>query len=190
MHLIDEILLRLLGLPSNFESTHTHTAHTHSHRKLVSQSNVYNEAKHSKVLRMHFFLFRLRISFLSLYAFNDSMRRCTGNECAVILFSRCRSASAIIDCIVRAGTRRCACNAAGWIWIRFVYSVFEIFYSPFKSFVNCDRVDMIACTLLFFFFVFFFFLSSAVASQNPLAPANECNQFLVVFFLLHSFSTP
>lgn len=50
-------------------------------------------------------------------------------------------------------------------------------YSPFKSFVNCDRVDMIACIQFVFVEMW-----SAVVALIRLAPANVCNQYFCFYF--------
>lgn len=152
------------------QHTHTHIG-TNSHTKASETGSPSNETRHSKVLRMHFLLYVL---------FSGSMRRCKGNECAKIFFSRCLIQRTSIAFRFQPQTPNAAagrnCLVSLW-WKKMNDFAYGKIYSPFKSFVNCDRVDMIACIQFVFVEMW-----SAVVALIRLAPANVCNQYFCFYF--------
>lgn len=183
MHLISSILLRLLGLPSSFESTHTHT-HTggNSHTKASETGSPSNETRHSKVLRMHFFS-------PSSFLFFSMVRYAAANATNALRFfshdvsfnehrlHRVHSHSHAERC---SRTKMFGFFLVGKKMPDFAYCKI---YSPFKSFVNCDRVDMIA-------WIQFVFVEIVVelwfGCSNPFGTGERVQSIFLFLFLLRS----
>lgn len=157
--------------------------HAHSHRQQLSHECIanwfakHNETKYSKVLRMHFFSLLLLLHHFYVL-FNGSMRRrCKGNECSEIFY---HDFSSIGFALSGTDAKRAApgqkCLVSGWKKRKKYDFAFVMIYSPFKSFVNCDRVDMIA------FFSFYFGCGFSGCFIILLAPANVCDQYFCFYF--------